>query len=270
MWLRASVGALALLATGCGRAPDASEPQDAAPGVNVTAAPGVAFRYRYGFRLPAARIATLQEAHAAACERLGTARCRITGMRYARDEDNRIDAMLPFALALDLARGFGRDAIRAVEAADGMLLNAEITGEDAGARIDQLAQARDAAVADRTQLDARTAGTTREARAELERQRAAANDAARQATAGMAKQRTALAATPVVFDYRSGAAIRGFDPASPLTRAAGLTIASTRWTIGTTLALLGVGLPPLLLGLLGWWAWQRARRAWRLRQPRAA
>ncbi|MDJ0278098.1 hypothetical protein QLH51_14970 [Sphingomonas sp. 2R-10] len=251
-----------LLLAGCSKAPgDHGEPT--APGVDVTAAPGVAFTYRYGFRLPAGRIAAVQEAHAAACERLGIARCRITAMRYTRSEDNDISALLGFSLAPDLARTFGRDGIRGVEAAEGMLLDSEITGEDAGAKIDQLAQARDAAVADRAAIDARSNATTREARAELERQRASATGSERDAAAAIAEQRAALAATPVTFEYRSGEAIRGFDPASPFTRAADLSLASARWTIGTALALFGLALPPLLLVLLvllGLWAWRRARR----------
>lgn len=270
MRLRISICALALLAAGCGRPPGERGADDGAPGVEVTAAPGVAFRYRYGFRLPAARIAAMQEAHAAACERLGVARCRITGMRYSRGDDNAIDAMLAFSLAPDIARTFGRDAIRAVERSDGMLTNAEIAGEDAGGTIDRLSQTRDAAIADRARIDARASATDRTARAELERQRAAATDSARQAEGAIAEQRAALAATPMVFDYRSGSAIRGFDPASPLTRAADLAAASARWTIATALALSGVALPPLALGLLCLWLWYRGRRLWRARQPRAA
>src|SRR4051812_2612282 len=56
----------------------APEPPDIAP----RAAPGVAFNYRYAFRLPPKRIAQVQEEHAQACEKLGVARCRITGMLY--------------------------------------------------------------------------------------------------------------------------------------------------------------------------------------------
>lgn len=257
MRYRASLFAL-LVVAGCSQAP--SDPSEqAAPGVDVTAAPGVAFSYRYGFRLPAARIAAVQEAHAAACERLGIARCRITAMRYTRSEDNEISAMLGFSLAPELARSFGRDGIRGVEGAEGMLLDSEITGEDAGAKIDQLAQARDAAAADRSAIDARSGTTSREARAELERQRAAAVGSEREAGAAIAEQRAALAATPVVFDYRSGEAIRSFDPASPFTRAADLSVASARWTIGTALALIGLTLPPSALALLGLLLWRRVR-----------
>lgn len=247
-----------LVLAGCSPAPgDPSEPT--APGVDFTAAPGVAFSYRYAFRLPAAQIAAVQEAHAAACERLGIARCRITAMRYSRSEHNDISAMLGFSLAPELARSFGRDGIRRVEAAEGMMLDAEITGEDAGGKIDQLAQARDAATADREAIEARSGTASREARAELERQRAAAAGTAREANAAIAEQRAALAATPVVFAYQSGEAIHGFDPASPFTRAADLSVASARWTLGTALAVIGLALPPLLLALLGLLLWRRVR-----------
>ncbi|HMN84711.1 MAG TPA: hypothetical protein PKA74_01795, partial [Bauldia sp.] len=64
----------------------------------VTAAPGVAFNYRYAFSLPAGQIAAAQEAHAAACEQLGIARCRITGMRHQLLGENRVEAMLAFKL----------------------------------------------------------------------------------------------------------------------------------------------------------------------------
>src|SRR4051812_15014720 len=52
------------------------------PEISPPAAPGVAFNYRYAFRLPANRIGQIQEEHAAACEKLGAERCRITGMLY--------------------------------------------------------------------------------------------------------------------------------------------------------------------------------------------
>src|SRR5215207_2894852 len=62
---------------------DASAEQAGGPNIAVSAAPGVAFNYRYAYRLPNARIAPAQEAHAAMCEKLGITRCRMTGMRYS-------------------------------------------------------------------------------------------------------------------------------------------------------------------------------------------
>src|SRR3546814_7722197 len=58
------------------------------PNIGVTSAPGVAFIYAYAFRLDDSRIAAVQEEHAAACEALGTTRCRITGMTYRLIREN--------------------------------------------------------------------------------------------------------------------------------------------------------------------------------------
>src|SRR5436853_1054630 len=104
------------------------------PNVAVTAAPGVAFNYRYAFRLPKERVQSVQEQHAQACEKLGVARCRITGLRYRLVNDD-IEAMLAFKLDPALAREFGKQGIDAVVRAEGMLVDAEISGEDVGAKI---------------------------------------------------------------------------------------------------------------------------------------
>src|SRR3546814_14491299 len=85
------------------------------PDVAVTAAPGVAFHYAYAFRLDDDRIAGVQETHAAACETLGTARCRITGMTYRLVRENEVEARLEFKLDPAIARKFGRDALASVE-----------------------------------------------------------------------------------------------------------------------------------------------------------
>src|SRR5687768_2017672 len=105
------------------------------PGIGVTAAPGVAFNYRYGFSLPADRVAAVQEQHAQACEKIGIAQCRITGMLFRRVNEDDIEAMLAFKLDPAIARQFGKAGIDAVDRADGMLVEAQVTGEDAGAAI---------------------------------------------------------------------------------------------------------------------------------------
>ena len=92
----------------------AAERAAAGPDVAPTAAPGVAFNYRYAFRLPAERIAEVQEQHAAVCERLGVARCRITGMLYrvVNDRRHRGDARVQ-ARSGDRPP-FGREGVGAV------------------------------------------------------------------------------------------------------------------------------------------------------------
>src|SRR5438045_5771082 len=86
----------------------ADESSRDAPGITPTAAPGVAFNYRYAFRLPAERIAGVQEEHAQACEKLGIARCRITGMSFRRTSDREVEARLDFKLDPAIARNFGQ------------------------------------------------------------------------------------------------------------------------------------------------------------------
>ena len=86
--MRWGVIGLALLVLGCskpepdGQREEAKVADASAPDVGITRTPGVALSYEYGFRLPIERIAAVQEQHAAQCEALTPARCRITGMNY--------------------------------------------------------------------------------------------------------------------------------------------------------------------------------------------
>jgi len=242
----------------------------AAPGgIGITAAPGVAFFYRYAFSLPAERVATAQEAHAQACEKLGIARCRITGMRYRLIGENDVEAMLAFKLDPAIARGFGKTGIGVVEAAEGTLVDAEITGTDAGAAIDRLTTDRARGTEELQRIDRELArpGLRAPERVELQRQRA---EIARQLAAvdsSTSEQRESLANTPMVFDYRSGRAIRGFDASSPLTSAIDTAIASLQTTLAVLLGVIALLGPPALLLALLWFGWRSLRRRW---PPRAA
>ena len=212
----ALVGLLALSACGQREQPrqggnleavDASE----APSISPSAAPGVAFAYAYSFRLADARIRGVQEIHAAACEKLGLARCRITGMRYSVGDAGRIDGMLSFALDPASARAFGNDAIAAVERNDGALADAEITGTDAGGVIAQAdGQARDVR-AELATLENRARTATGGEREALVRQAEALRAQLSTTTATRAEARASLAMTPMTFNYRSGSLVGGFD-----------------------------------------------------------
>ncbi|SOB87238.1 hypothetical protein SAMN06297144_2365 [Sphingomonas guangdongensis] len=269
---------IALALAGCGAATDeqSSSAREGGPGVEVTAAPGVAFSYHYAFRLPAARIAAAQEAHAQACERLGVTRCRITGMRYSVVNEERIDASLAFKLAPALARSFGRAGIAAIERADGMLAAAEITGTDVGSGIarDEAGQRAAAGERARIERDLARPGLTGAERAELLRQRAALDDQVRGTAAAVAEGRDSLASTPMLFDYATGEAIRGVGPRSTIARAVATFMESAEWTFATLLWLLATLGPPLLLLAVLALLWRRfaqpLRRWWgRDRTPAA-
>jgi hypothetical protein len=224
-----------------------------APGISVTAAPGVAFDYRYAFQLASDRVAGTQEAHAQACEKLGIARCRITGMRYRLLGENKVEAMLAFKLAPEIARGFGKNGIDLVRAAEGRLVDAEITGTDAGSAID---------------LDTELAKPGRAMeRAELQAQRAEAARRLAASEGGIAAGRESLANTPMAFTYGSGPAISGFDASAPLKSAANTAIGSAQVTLAVILAVLALLGPPAIALGLAWLVWRRIARF--RRRPRA-
>jgi hypothetical protein len=176
------------------------------PDVALTAAPGVAFNYRYAFDLAEDRIAAVQEQHAQACEKLGVARCRITGLRYQVFGDGAIRGLLALKLAPPLARRYGKDGLRIVEAADGRLIDAEISGTDVAPAISTARREKTEADAALKRIASRLArpglpeGDRNALEAEAERLRGTAGSAAD--TAASAAE--ALAQTPVVFQYRSG------------------------------------------------------------------
>lgn len=262
--MRATLVLVSILSlAACSKAPNEAQTGEAAdssagPGVAVTAAPGVAFNYHYAFRLPPARISAAQEAHAQACEKLGILRCRITGMRYTLLGDDRIAASLAFKLDPTIARAFGKQGIATIDAADGMLVNAEITGTDAGAAIGRAQQQLGDVKAQLARIDQQLArpGIGKDVRATLEQQRAEIAQAPAQTNAQIADLRDSLATTPMVFDYESGRVIRSFDPRSPFADALATITASAQTTLIVVLQVLATLVPPLVvLGLL-WLLWR--------------
>ena len=239
---------------------------EAAPGVNVTAAPGVAFNYEYAFRLPSARISAAQEAHATACEKLGIARCRITGMRYRLVGKSNIEAMLALRLDPTIAREFGKQATDIVNKSEGMLVEQEITGEDVGSKIKTAARSESQLREDLSKIESelRQMRASDPRRGELV---ARADELRRQIAAASQSQdsdKEALAGTPMVFNYGSGNVVPGFDVRSPIRGALQSGADSFVTAFSFILTLVAVLLPWLLFGGLLWWitARLRARFGW--------
>lgn len=243
-------------------APIAQVSRDAsgAPNIGPTSAPGVAFNYRYAFRLANNRIGAVQEQHAQACEKLGVTRCRITGMRYALVDGDDVEAYLSFKLDPALARQFGKDGIAAVTKAEGMLVDSVISGIDEGSNIKQ-SVVRSAEVRDRLaeiEKQLRDDGLKSAERAQLQMQA----DALRQQFQGEAQSRTnseqALASIPVAFHYGTGNSIPGFDGASPLKDSWRAAVSSFMTMLGFVMLAVGVLLPWLLLVGILWALWRSA------------
>lgn len=251
------------------RSGDSAEPMEvsdqASPNVSPTAAPGVAFDYRYRFGLPDARITAAQEAHATACETLGIAKCRITGMTFDLDERDRVSASLALSIDAALARGFGKQAIGEVDRAGGRLRSAAITGEDQNPTLDaaaaRAAEAEGAAKSIDTSLNETGEKFDRSVLREQARQ---ARTAAMEARDQGATARAKVTSTPMHFAYEGGGAGRGFGGSNPVTEAWYLFVDSLATMIAVGLKALALILPWLALLVLAILAY-RSRLGRRLR-----
>ena len=242
-----------------------------APGIDVTAAPGVAFNYRYAFRLPSPRISPVQEAHAQMCEKLGLARCRITRMRYRLENEQDVSAMLALKLDPAIAREFGKQATALVSRSEGMLVDQEITGVDAGASIAQAnrgeAQIRDDLA--KIEAELRRPGLSNVVRDRLLAEAADLRAQIRGLDTSREADRESLARTPMVFNYGSGSLIPGFDTSSPVRDSLRDAAAMFLGAVGFIITLLAALLPWALLAGLALWIIRRFVPGWpRRRSPR--
>ncbi|WP_156028688.1 DUF4349 domain-containing protein [Sphingobium chlorophenolicum] len=202
---------MAVLLAACGEKPSEERSAEvmqepAAPNVAVTRTPGVSLTYRYGFRLPPERVASVQEAHAAQCEALTAARCRITGMSYQVHRDRTINGSLVMKLAPDIARDFGKKGVATVSQRGGMLTDASIDSEESGAVIDAAKRDQQAIAEERARIEQQLnrSGLPTAERTQLQDRLAELSDRRQQAVAVRNDAQLKLANTPMTFDYASG------------------------------------------------------------------
>ncbi len=231
---------------------EAATEMEAAPNVSPSAAPGVAFNYRYAFRVPDAKIAGVQEEHAAACETLGLSRCRITGMRYTLEDEDEVRASLAFKLDPIIARKFGKDAIASVAKAEGILVDSQIDGVDVGSEI-SASQRRNADVSsnlDRIEKRLAAGGMKDRERTELQEQAARMREQLSAETDTRRAGEASLATTPMEFSYSGGEGIPGFGRGNPFADAWDSAVSSFATVSSLLLLAIGVLLPWLMLGVL--------------------
>ncbi len=235
---------------------DAASNRQAGPDIGGIVAPGVAFTYAYAFTLPADAISGVQQQHAAACDRLGATRCRVTGMRYDQSEADQVQAGLDFLLAPDLAHRFGSEGIAAVERADGKLENATVDGENVGDAITLSQQDSAVAAAEIARLEGRlkAKGLTSAERVELTRRVESLRGEQREQAGDRRSKEAALASTPVRFSYATPSMLSGDNTFG---KAAAASWGSLESALAFALLLAGVALPWIgLIALLVFgWRW---------------
>lgn len=271
----ASLTALALfLCTSCSQGEDRGSRQNAAeadtsspPDISPAAAPGVALNYGYEFSLPDQRISAAQEAHASACEKLGLAQCRITGMSYSVDQDERVTAELDLKLDPLLARQFGKSAQQLVEGNDGKLIRLDIGSSDEGEAIGQATKQRSNISAQIQQLQEELAKTKpgTQARANLMSQIQALQEQATERSSAIETSQAALASTPMKFQYYGRGGVPGFR-ANPFRAAWSTLVTTIVWLVNILLQALAVLIPIGIVIVLVVALWRtrpmRALRRW--------
>lgn len=178
----------------------------AAP-VEVTL-PQLAYAYKLGFRLAGDRIAGVQEAHRALCDRMGPARCQLLGLTRGSAEDAQGGATLKLRVATADAKGFADAATKSVTDAGGRAIDTNVTAEDVSKQIVD-AQAR---IAQRTLLVERLTAILRNRSGtvaqlvEAERSVADAQEELDKAKAWLAELRGRVAMSDFEIDYDAVAA----------------------------------------------------------------
>lgn len=223
---------------------------------NTSAGPKIAYRFGYGFRIPADALKPLQDRHADLCESRGPNVCRIISMEQADNESGVTAGTLHLAVASPLARSFGKDLTRTAESAEGELISSSIDGEDLSKQmVDTEARLRARIVLRDRLMDVlkNRRGTVAEL-VEAERGVARVNEEIDQARSWLAEMRGRVDFSQIHIDYASGVIQRG-GFAEPV----GEAFASAGETLGGMLAglirLLTVLLPLILLCwllVLGW------------------
>jgi hypothetical protein len=232
-----------------------------APDIDPGSAPGIAFDYRYSFRLEADRISGVQREHQQLCARYGT-RCQVTGVDYRAANEDDVEASLSFLVDPAIAAQFGRESVGAVTAADGELTDSAVSGTDLGTSLKANNGELDELQAELERVDARLAQPNLRAaeriRLDEQRQSLRAQIAALGATTGEQEQR--LATVPIQFRYGSGALAPG--PAhEPTISQATARAANTFLGALKTLLILFVSISPwMLTGLLAWLGFRAVRK----------
>jgi hypothetical protein len=242
---------------------DTSSPPDILP----SAAPGVAFNYAYEFSLPDDRIAATQEAHASACENLGLARCRITGMSYSVDQNEQVTAELDLKLDPTIARQFGKSAQQIVVGDDGKLIRLDIGSSDEGQAIEQASTQKTDTSVQIAQLQQELTKTKpgSATRANLLSQIQDLQQQTAKQSQVIATSQAALANTPMEFHYYGRGGVPGFR-GNPLRQAWHTLVTTIVMIVGILLQALAVLIPigVLLALLIALWRTppMRAFRRW--------
>lgn len=234
------------------RSPEGQASRESGPDIRPSDAPGVAFSYRYAFRLAAERVAEAQQQHQRLCERYGVSRCRIAGMTYRQANEDDVEAMLALRVDPAIAGQFGRESVQAVLAADGTLTDSEITGTDVSGDIQSAGRTIAELTARLEQIEARLRTARPADKGQLEYEAAGLRQQIRDLRSQREGQQRSLATTPILLRYGSGDLAPGPTPAPTLREALSDTGDDFAYSATMLLVILVRLLPWAVAALLIW------------------
>lgn len=233
------------------------------PDVDPEAAPGIAFDYRYAFRLEAERVAEMQREHQQLCARYGP-RCRVTGVDYRAANAEDVEAMLSFAVDPAIAAQFGRESVRAVEAADGEVTESAVNGTDVGTPLKANTGQLEELQAELQRVEARLAQRNLPwaERSQLNEQRQSLREQISTLSATTGEQERVLETTPILFRYGSGAFAPGPGRGPTIGEATERAADNFLGALKAIIIFFVTISPWVLIGLLLWLAFRAARKRW--------
>lgn len=222
--------------------------------------PQIAYDYKYSFRLPADRVASTQQTHIAACDKLGLARCQLVSSESS--SGNGSAASLKLRVASDIARRFSATLVDSVARAGGRAVDQSISAEDVSKEISDTSariRQRELLVQRLTQILQSRTGKVSEL-VEAERSVAAAQEELDQAKAWLTQLQGRVAMSDVKIDY--AAAVVGTADQGPL----GETVGQSWWFFAAALyAILRLAIflaPWAAVGIGIFFTVRVARRRW--------
>lgn len=233
------------------------------------AATQIAYSYSYGFRVAADRIEALQQSHAALCEKMGPARCRVLNLARAGTDDDGF-GRLELRVAANEARGFGTGLAKAAEEVGGEQASFALDGEDLTERIIDT----EANLASRRVLRERLMEVLRTRQGTVgdlvaaERAVAEVNEEVDAAATQLTQLRNRVRMSAVSIEYGPNVAAGSWGFTRPIAEAFG----AIGTTLGVTIAAIvyiAVALIPIIpFVLLLRWLWRRSGFRFRRERPK--
>jgi hypothetical protein len=225
----------------------AEPPASPPPGIAVTL-PRIAYTYGYRFRLERDRIATVQEAHLAACRRLGPALCRVTAMRRGGTSEDDPGANLKLQVAAAIADRFGEALVAIAGQGGAETADRSIAAEDLSRQmIDSAARirTREVLIQRLTALLQTRSGNIAQA-VEAERAINGAQEELEAARAALADMQGRVAMSAVEIDYAARGAAP--DAGNPIVKAFGQVGTAAMSSLGAIILIVGLVLPWAAVG----------------------